>query len=284
MNIFKTILIAILASLATWWVLPQQPGQGVKAKETTFERVMRTNVLRCGYYNFPPVMIMYDEQGKKNPTGFSVDLLQTIGQKTGLKIEWTEEVTFGNWPQALDAGRVDAMCTPIWPDAPLGRVVLFTRPMFYSTMAPLVRTDDARFGNDVARLNQPDITFLVQDGNALVELTKQFFPKAKILAIAANVDGASAIENIITKKADAIILDKNAVYEYNKRASKNLLRMVDAENPLKYQPATMAVSVKEPALQAFLDNALNDLYYTGTIDYILKKWEAEPNLYARDAK
>lgn len=284
MSIFKTIIIAILASVVTWWVLPQPQGQVVEAKETAFERVMRTGVLRCGYYNFPPVMIMYDQNGKKNPTGFSVDLLQTIGQKTGLKIEWAEEVTFGNWPQALDAGRIDVMCTPAWSDAALGRVALFTRPMFYSTMSPLVRSDDKRFGNNLERLNQPDVTFLMQDGNALVELTKQFFPKAKILAIAANVDGASAVENIITKKADVMISDKNAVYEYNKRTGKNLLRMVDAENPLKYQPATMAVSVKELALQAFLDNALNDLYYTGTIDHILKKWEAEPNLYAREAK
>ena len=280
-NVLLVIVIAALVSFGVTHYMPVTK-QATHSKETALERVLRTNTLRCGYYNFPPMMVMYDDNGKPARKGFSNDMMEAIAQKTGLKIEWAEEVTFGNWGESLQAGRIDAVCTPVWPNAALGRAALFTKPMFYSTLSPMVRADDTRFTDDLDRLNQEDVTFLVQDGDVLVDLTKQFFPKAKILAVAANVDGPSIIQNIVTKKADAILLDRNAMLEYNKR-SESKMRLVANDRPVKYQPFVLAVARQSPDLREFLDNAIDDLKINRAIDYSLGQWEAEPGLFARKA-
>lgn len=280
-NIFLTILVAALVSFGVVRYMPATK-EAAQVKESALERVLRTNTLRCGYYNFPPMMVMYDDNGKPSHKGFSNDMMEAIAQKTGLKIEWAEEITFSSWPESLQAGRIDAVCTPVWPDAALGRAALFTKPMFYSTLSPMVRADDARFADDIDRLNAEDVTFVVQDGNSITPLTKQLFPKAKILAVAANVDGPSIIQNIVTKKADAILLDLNGVLEYNKR-SEQKMRLVANDRPVKYQPFVMAVARQAPDLREFLDNAIDDLKINRSIDYMLGQWEAEPGLFARKA-
>jgi ABC-type amino acid transport substrate-binding protein len=281
-SIFSFLLVSALVSFVVASMTASHHDKPV-SNQSVLDHVLQTNKLRCGYYNFPPVFKMYNDKGEKKPEGLSVDMMELIAKKTGLNIEWTEEITFGSWPAALQAGRIDAVCTPVWPDAPLGRAAIFTKPMFFATLSPLVRKDDPRFNNDLSRLNADDVTFVVQDGNNTSELTKQFFPKAKILSISASVDGPTAIENIVTKKADAMILDRNALLEYNKRSG-DILRMVSPDKPVKYQPFVLATSTKAADLREFLNNALDDLHYSGTIDYLLKKWEAEPGLYARKAE
>ncbi len=47
------LLSAVVAFASVKLMAPTNPAQ--KQKETAFARVMRTGVIRCGYYVFPPV-------------------------------------------------------------------------------------------------------------------------------------------------------------------------------------------------------------------------------------
>ncbi|HAX91514.1 MAG TPA: hypothetical protein DCY07_04810 [Rhodospirillaceae bacterium] len=244
------------------------------AKETAFERVMKTNTLRCGYYVFPPVVMRDPNTGKMS--GFTVDMMEAIAAKTGLKIEWTEESTFGNWIPALQSNRYDAMCAPMWSDMALGRETIYTRPLFYAGMYPLVRADDTRFDGPEAldKMNSPDVTILGQDGNSILFLAKEAFPKAKFFTVAAQVDGPSVIQNIMTGKADVVLLDRNGLAEYNKHGLN--LKLIELPRPIKAQPFVLPVNRKETELREFLDNAVHDLLVSGTMDRLLTKWESEP--------
>ncbi len=251
-------------------------------KESAFDRVMRTGTIRCGYYVFPP-MVMRDV-GSGKPSGFAVDFMDEIGQRSGLKIEWAEEVTFGNWIPALQSHRFDVVCAPMWPEIPMARAAAFSVPLMYAGLSPLVRADDARFsGNDLAAFNDPGVTFLTQDGNALDSLTRAAFPKAKIRAMPAGMDGPSILQEIVTKKADAILLDRNAEIEYNKNNPVRL-RLVASDKPIKVQSFSLVVGRDEMVLKDFLDNAILDLRNDGSIDRMLAKWEQEPGVYLRAAK
>ena len=44
--------------------------------------------------------------------------MNAIGKTLDLKIEWTEEVGWGNIGEGLKAGRYDMACVSMWPDAP----------------------------------------------------------------------------------------------------------------------------------------------------------------------
>ena len=259
-------------------------GQHQNAKqETAFERVMHTGTIRCGYYVFPPAVIRDPNTGKMS--GLSVDMMEAIGQKTGLKIEWTEESTFGNWIPALQANRYDMMCAPMFSDMALGREAIFTRPLFYAGIQPLVRENETKYdGTDAfQKLNSQETTFLTQEGNMLFFLTKEVFPNAKFLTIAAQVDGPSVLQNITTGKADAILLDRNAVAEYAKHGTR--MKMIELPQPIKAQPLVLPLNRKETELREFIDNAVLDMQLSGSINRLLDKWESEPGkIFLRSAE
>ena len=127
------------------------PAYADDAKETAFDRVMRTGVIRCGYYVFPPVT--YRDPNTGTLSGFTVDMMNEIGKRAGLKIEWSEEYSWSGWTEALRANRFDVACTPNWPDTPTARVVAYNIPMFYSGLFPVVMAENSRFKtNDLTQL------------------------------------------------------------------------------------------------------------------------------------
>ena len=272
------VLVAVISGFAGGWLASPSGSAPAAAKETAFERVMRTGILRCGYYVFPPVTKRDEATGEM--TGLAVDMMQLIAEKSSLKVEWAEEVTFGNWGATLQAGRVDAICTPMWPDVAMSRVALFTGSLWYAGISPLVKANDTRFADDLERLNREDITFVTQEGNVIDFLTRQAFPKAGISAIAPSADGAQAVQEILTGKADALLTDRNAETEYN-RTSSVPLRLVDRNHPVKYQPFTLVTGTDAPLLRDFLDSAIDDLINSGSINRLLDKWDQKPATFMR---
>lgn len=268
----------ILAFILTIIALPAFAAD----KETAFDRIIKTGTIRCGYYVFPPMV--YRDPNTNELSGFAVDMMNALAKDAGLKVEWTEEINFANWVSALQSKRFDVACAPSWPDIALSKVVRFSTPLLYAGLSPMVRADDARFkGDDLARLNQPDVTFVTQEGNAQDTLTREVFDKAKISAMPTTMDGPTVLQEIVTKKADAILLDRNAEIAYNKNNTVKL-RLVAPDRPVKAQPFALAVAKSEADLQDFLNDAVEAMLNDGRIDRIMKKWEPEPGTFLRPTK
>ena len=271
------LLAALLLMIFTTF-----PALADEKKEFAFDRILKTNTIKCGYYVFPPVTYKDSETGEV--TGMFVDMMNVIAERAGLDVEWTEEVTFGNWGPALQSGRYDAVCTPLWPDLAASRIAAFTKATFYAGIYPMVRANDERFeGVDLERLNNEDVTFLSQDGTNLTEITKAKFPRAKIRTMPAKMDGPTLLQEIVTGKADAILLDKNAEIHYNKNNPVKLKLLVKG-NPLKVQPFTYAVRRQDLGLKDFLNEAIDNMHNDGTIARLINKWETEPGLFIPIAK
>jgi len=265
----KIILSLVLLTLA----LPAWAGDD---KESSFDRVMRTGVIRCGYYVFPPMT--YRDPNTNEMSGFSVDMMNRLAERASLKIEWTEEVTFGNFVPAMQAKRFDTICTPMWPDLPQAKVVSFTHSLFYSGKYPFVRSNDKRFSDKttLSDLDNENITFVAQEGNMTLNTTKSAVPNAKLYVLSANADGGEYYQAIISKKADAVITDINGATQWNIKNLENKLRMLDSKNPVTLQQFPLVVSRGENDLLGFLNLAIDEMNYAGEIDKILRKWESEP--------
>ncbi len=273
----KKIFIILFILINVFFITPVEAGK----YENAFDRIIKTNTIRCGYYVFPPVT--YRDPNTKELSGFTVDLMEEIGKRAGLKIEWTEETGFTGWIQSLRTKRFDVVCTPIWPDVAQARGSAFSIPMFYAGLYPMVRTDDERFKDDnIERLNSDDVTFSLLESGALTSLIKATFPKAKIKIIPPGNDKSSFVMDVLTKKADAFLTDYNGNVEFRKY-NEDQLRFMKTE-PIQFQPFTLAVERNEMILKDFLDNAILDLLYDGTIDKLLKKWEPEPGVTFLRAK
>ena len=264
----KILLSLILLTLSF-------PAWADDVKESAFDRIMRTGVIRCGYYVFPPVT--YRDPNTGTLSGLTVDTMNYIAERASLKVEWAEEVTFGNWVPALQAKRVDAICTPMWPELPMTRAAAFSEPMFFSGLYPVVRADDERFGKSVTRerFNQPDVTFVSQEGNITSILTKAAFPNAKHYVLPPESDTTALVMSVASKKADVQLADYNAINQWNEH-NEIKIKIIDQIAPVKIQQFPFSVARGEYDLLAFLNLAVKEMQYNGEMDRILRKWEPEP--------
>jgi ABC-type amino acid transport substrate-binding protein len=263
----KKILLSFLLLTLTF------PAWADDAKESAFDRVMRTGVIRCGYYVYPPVTYRAPNTGALS--GFSVDMMEEIAKRASLKVEWTEETNFSNWIPGLQTKRYDVACTPNWPDIPQGRVVMFSLPMLYTPIYPMVRADDERFSDDnnLAPLNSPDITFVAPEGDAFASLIPAHFPKAKLKLISADAENTTFVMELSTKKADASLADLNGLITFNEN-NPTKLKILGKSQPIKFQASTLAVERHELILNDFLNNAIIDLINDGDDGSSLKKMGA----------
>jgi polar amino acid transport system substrate-binding protein len=275
------IILSFAVAFATVKYVAPYNGSATVGKESAFDRVMRTGVLRCGYYVFAPVTVRDPNTGKLS--GLSVDMMERIAASANLKVEWTEEVDFGNWLPGLKAGRFDAICTGMWPEASLAREASFTRPTFYAGINVYARGDDHRFDNNFAAINSPDITMAVIEGNATALLAESYFPQAKLLRLPQNSPGGTQAENVTTKKADLLLWDENCVFEYLK-ANPGGLHNVAPDHPVKVMPFELVVNLGECMLRDLLDVGLQSLEDTGATNQLLDKWERVPGSFYRMAK
>lgn len=270
MKLAHLALVVALSALTAFGVMKfAATTAAVEKKETAFERVMRTGTLRCGYYNFAPIFTI--NPNTKEPTGFAVDLMKTIEKRTGLKVEWTEEITFGNWIPAILANKFDTVCTPLWADASYARAVHFTQPMFFADIAPLIRMDETRFSQDSSIFNDPSITIAVQESHLSQELAETQFPKAKKLSSPSNADYGTVLENVIRHKADVTFWSRAGFKGYEKN-NEGKLRVLDLNKPLKVIPVEMPVLRGETAFLAFLDDVLEDIILSGAMGELIDKW------------
>lgn len=259
------------------------PAAHAGEKESAFDRIVRTGVIRCGYYVFPPMT--YRDPNTNKLSGFSVDYMEKLAERAALKIEWAQEVTWANWIPEIQANRFDVACTPMWPDMAQTKAVTFTESLFFAGLYPLVRKDDTRFSKaGLDRLNQPDVTILTQEGNMTDPLAREIFPKAKFYTLPPTASGGEFFQSLLSKKGHVFLSDRNGLAVYEKDNGKNF-KFIAEDKPLKLQSFPLATARGEFELLSFLNQSIKELDYSGDTDRILRKWESEPGkTYLRVAK
>lgn len=277
--LFVALAAGLIGGLLGVWLFGAKTAQQAH-KETAYERVMRTNTLRCGYYMFKPMSWKDPNTGEMK--GMVVDVAREIEKRSGIKVEFTEEVTFGTMYEGLNTGRYDAICTPGWPDAKSARIAHFGKPWFYSVIVPIVAENQKRI-TSVSQINSPDVTIVTHEGDADDTLARTRFPKAKIFSIAQSGDTSQMEADIFTGKADVILSDANRIYQVNGNHGNDKLRILD-NHPLQLFPLPMAVHKGDEQLMFFLDEVMDTLHYDGTMDRILDTYAPGPDAYVRVAR
>ncbi len=267
-NFLLTVAVAALVAFGMAH-FAARPGQA--APETARDRVLRTGVLRCGYYVFPPALGIDANTGEKS--GFAVDMAQEIAQKLNVKLEWAEEVNFGNMMAALQAGRFDAICTPAWINAAQGREALYTRELLYSPIVAVVRADDARFdGDDLRATDTGGFTLATTDGDVTAAIAADDFPGAKALALPNNSPLQQMFLNVRDGKADMTFTDMNGFLMFDK-ANPGQLKVAQGGKPMRVFPFAIAVGKGEFGLQNLLNHALTEMLYAGRVEAAVRRHE-----------
>lgn len=274
----KLSWVAIALSLFTIGYVVSTGSHQVPVKvspssnEPAFEHVQKTGVLRCAYYIYPPWA--YKDANSGRVSGVGVEMIEKLADTIGLKVEWSEEVTFGNWTAGLQAGRYDAVCPGTWVEANQTRVVSFTSPIWYAALHAFAREDDHRFDNNLSAINDPAVTITTLEGDSVDSLARQLFPRAKILAMAPNSDYSSVVQNVVAGKADVVFWDYSGMNLF-RASNPGQLRDVAPGQVVRVTPTAIPVSLGEYRLRDMLDAALAQMQGSGLLDQYLDRFEAE---------
>ena len=171
-------------------------------KESAYERVMRTNTLRCGYVVFPPWMTKDANTGQLSGIGY--ELTEALGKRMSLKIDWAEETNFATMNVALQNSRFDALCFPLYRWTASARALDYSRELMCSPTYIYVRKDDNRFDNGLTALNDTKIAVGSIDGEGSDGIAADEFPKMKIVSMPQSTDLSQLLLGLVDKKYDVV--------------------------------------------------------------------------------
>lgn len=262
-------------------VVPTQtPPIEEKKAETAFDRVNASGTIRCGYTHYS-VALFKDDQGQLQ--GIYKDMMDEIGKLLDLKVEWAEEVGWGEQIAGLNANRYDMMCSPANMTGPRARGADFVTPFYYSPIYAWVRADDDRFGTDykenMKRADSDDIKIATIDGEQAEAQAKQFFPKAQLLSAPQSAPFSTMFMNVAQKKADVTIAEPVSMQEFLDKNPDHKLVRINPNDPLILAVNIMMVKNTDAQLKAMISNAITILIANGVVDQIIHKWEPYPNSY-----
>ncbi|MBI1273587.1 MAG: transporter substrate-binding domain-containing protein [Alphaproteobacteria bacterium] len=262
-------IIILCIGVAAGQLLLQEHGTQGTARniETAYERVMRTGTLRCAYALWAPFFQKDANTGKLS--GFNYDIFMEIGKELGLKIEWAEEVGFGNYIEGLNTGRYDAMCQTVWPDPGRFTKATVTLPAHYHKVYVVVRADDNRFDNGYARLNDPSFKTVAIEGDITETIARTDFPQAKLVSLPQAADASQLFMEIAAGKADATFVDWGFFKSYDEA---NPGKLKTAGKVLRVYGSVFSVKLGDLDLKALFDNAIIALTNNGKIAEILQRF------------
>ncbi len=269
------LLVAIIALVLTFFSPRHtaEEAQTTPKEETVFEHVMRTHTIRCGYATWNPVLYKDIKTGEVK--GIAHDIMEEVGKKLDLRIDWAEETGWGTLVEGLSTHRYDMVCTGLLLMGQRARVIGFDQPVFYVPTYLVVRKNETRFQYN-QDLDNSSYHIVVLDGESFSIIGPKFFPKAQFYSLPQNTDWSLILQDVVEGKADAtgVSLSDFAAYEI---ANPGKLKLININQPLQVVPVSFGLPQGDIAMKTMVDAALGDLYNDGTIAHTLRVYAKVPN-------
>ncbi len=275
------IILAVAASYISVQVFMPEGETVREQEESVYDRVMRTGTIRCGYATWNPSLMKDPNTGEFS--GIIYEYSEALGKTLNLDIEWVEEIPWSEFPAALEAKRVDVMCAGVWPSANRSRIIDYSNPVYYVPFLPYGRIDDFRFDQNLKKLNNPDYTLTMTDGETSSIIAHQDFPNTKKVELPQLTNISQNFLNVVNKRADVYLNDLTSFYDFNEN-NPDLLRIIPTDRPIRLFGVVVAIPREEEGLRRMINNATAELHQSGVVEKILRKYEKYPGSLYRTAK
>lgn len=275
----KLFLTGILGAAAMWLILGITSGSSPTSStyQSTYERVLSSGKLRCGYILWP--LTVEKDPNTGSFKGAYFDFVEKVASEMGLTVEWTQEVPFADMFEALNSQRVDAICAGIWPSEKRALHGEFTLPIAYQSVQAYARADDHRFDSDLNLINNPEIKIATIDGEMSQTIRARSAPKSTEYSMPKDTDGAQLLLSVSSGKADLTFTERGSAETYL-RSNPDSIRMVSKE-PLSAHGVTMVLRKGEMELKTAMDIATQALLLNGEVDKILNRYDPERRYFER---
>ncbi|HXN25280.1 MAG TPA: transporter substrate-binding domain-containing protein [Candidatus Dormibacteraeota bacterium] len=204
-----TALVSAAVSAATGLVIyfaffnSSSRGIGTPATVHTYSQIRSSGTIRAAYAVGAPLFEIDPNTSQKS--GIFYDITNAAAKHLGLRVEWTEEVGYGQMIQGLSDRRYDIVGSGVWINADRGKSADFTNAAYYDAVYVYARNGDTRF-KDISNINSPSFTISTMDGELGAAIAKADFPRARTLELPQNADFAQMILNVVSGKADVVFL------------------------------------------------------------------------------
>ncbi len=274
MRKFLPLLICVLALSACKDDIVQNSSN----KESAYVRVMKTGELRCAYVTYSP--FYYENLKSGEPTGIVYDITEEVGKRLGIKIVWSEEVTFQTMYEGLKQGRYDSYCGGSWALAERALQALSTEPLFYSVMYAYVRKDDDRFDSNINAANNSEVKISTIDGEMTDIIAKKSFSKATKVSHPNISDISVVLNDLKTGKSDITFVEV-AVAESFLKENQDSIKRVKTSKPIRLFPTVYHFADGENTMLNAFNIAIREIVLDGTLDEIIDEYEEYPNSFIR---
>jgi ABC-type amino acid transport substrate-binding protein len=238
------------------------------AKESVYDRVIRTGTIRCGYLSWAPFFAK--DVNTSAYSGVTYDIMEEIARELSLKVEWVEEVSHAAMFEGYKNGRYDLICVTLGVTPARARESEFTSPLFFMPEYFYARADDHRFDNNFAAANDPNITYAAFDGEFGAIIAKEDFPNAKYLGVTEMGGPEQLLMSIAAKKADVTATEPVIAINFEKSNPGQIHRVPGGA--LRTVPLALSIPPGEERLKAMINTAVENIVNTGFIDKVLKKY------------
>lgn len=272
----QCLAFLLLAAVVSWGVSRSAATRPVLARESAFERVMRTNILRCAYIVYPPETIKDPNTGKL--TGTVVETTEEVARQLGLQLEWTAEMGFQDKFEGLKTGRYDALCSGLREDPAFAKAALFSAPMMYGSTRAFARADDTRFDGTLEAVNDASIKIAQIDGEAAQVIANENFPKASGYFLPPMSDISQVLEAVALRKADIAFL-QTAPGQGFMRNNPGKLKILRHKPMRIWAQPLMAFAHGENDLKYVIDATLRTLHENGFVERTLRKYDPRLDSY-----
>lgn len=277
-NYLLRVVIVLLAVLLAGGC--SSPRQSVRQSTSLYDKVLSAGEIRCSYLIYPPYCLKDPNTGRLS--GMFVETMEAVGNKLGLRINWSEEVGYESLFEGLRANRYDVFAGGLWPNSARGKIAEFSKPLFYSSLRAYGRGSDSRLTNNLDELNSPKFKIAVIDGAMEDLIARTDFPKAQRLSLTQLSPFSQNLLNVASAKADVTFAEPGIVKIFL-RDNPASLKELAPEKPLRIFGNAYVFKLGEVKFASMFNTALDELINDGTVERLLRKYEPAPGAFLRTA-
>jgi len=273
------ISIIWLALITIWLVTPGGNSERGETANTTpvLDRVLESGTIRASYAVFEPLCMKDPNSGELS--GIGVDLLEEVGKRLELRVEWVEETGWGVLFEGLNTARFDTFGPGVWRNGSRGRVGVFSQPLFFNVIKVWGRGGEKRF-TSLGQINSSEVRVATQDGGMDDLIAKSDFPEARLVSMPEISSYTDVLLNVTTKKADVTFAEPGAIKAFLER-NPGALEELFPNDPLRVFPICYPFASGAFGIQSMVDSALVELHNDGTVERILQRYEKTANEFYR---
>lgn len=245
---------------------PRQESESApktEEKKSEYTLVKEGTVIAVSDLAFPPLDFVPD--GKTDPEGFEVDVLQAMVEKLGLKLEWLPPTKFDTIVSLIKmGGKADVGASAFTITDERKQEIDFTDPYVDSNQGLVVKADSKK--DTQQALNVKGVKVAVQAGSTGEAWAKENLPEAEIVPLD---DVVQSMTGLSAGLYDAVSADLPVVSYLCKNSYTDCKVALEIPTGEQYGFVVAKTNTK---LTEDLNTALKEIQADGTIEALEQKW------------